>query len=393
MSLRESARIASKSLLAHKTRSLLSMMGIVVGVATVVLVTALVNGMRAATLEKLTLSGTNVFFVYPEYDRATGQVGNITEETVARLGALIFVEGALPRVSERRQARSAAGSVEATAAAIHPRHLRVYKIAVIEGRAFNEQEFANRAAVCLITTKLARDLFGATSPLGRTLRFAAHSYEVIGTVPKSSEESHWAGSADLYVPLTTYLRQEPKTVLTAVDVWVKQDYAGDAEEEILAAAAGAPVKKSLFQVHDPKAAREEYRKTSRDFLIVGAALAGISLLVGGVGIMNMMLISVSERTREVGLRKALGATPRDILGQFLVESALLSGLGGLLGMAFGVVAAWVAPSLTGGDIEASVHPASTGLAFACAVAVGLVFGLFPAQKASGLSPVEALRQD
>ncbi|MBI3288879.1 MAG: ABC transporter permease [Elusimicrobia bacterium] len=394
MTLHESFRIARKNILANKTRSILSMLGMVIGISTVILVVSISNGMRLAVLESISSFGTNVLYLFPSFDTTTNRIGEIDLETIKRLSELPFVEGAFPQVSIGKEARAQAGQSDANAMGVYPRYFEVYRIPLAEGRVFDDREIQERALVCLLSGEMAQKLFGASAPLGKTVRFGNGRYEVIGIVSTSKRPSSLGRpSEDIYIPLPTLLRQEEKLVIANAEIWVKKDYTGDANEQVLEAASGDPSTKALFQIQDPKALQEEVRQTSRKFMLTGLALAGISLIVGGIGIMNVMLISVSERTREIGLRKAIGAAPRDILLQFLVEVSTLSGLGGGFGILLGATSAWALPKLTAGSMPTAIMPEAAAAAFVFSIVIGIVFGLFPAFKASRLSPVEALRSE
>jgi putative ABC transport system permease protein len=262
-----------------------------------------------------------------------------------------------------------------------------------EGRPLNDEDMQERALTCLLSVDSARRLFGASDPVGQTLRFGDATYQVVGVVGNPRHPTGVGRAADdLYFPLPTLLRQE-NVPLNIVEVWVRKDYTGDPKEAVLAAIAGDPREKPYFTIQDPQALVDEVESTSRKFRYTMLALSAVALFVGGIGIMNVMLISVSERTREIGLRKALGASAKDILLQFVVEVSVLSAVGGLGGVILGVGAAKLASRLTNGEMPTAVMPSAVAAALLFSVLVGLVFGLYPAVKASRFSPMEALRND
>ena len=392
MNLGESVRIARKNLAANRMRSALSMLGIVIGIASATVVTAVSNGIRLAVLESMSDVGTNVLHIYPVTDE-NGRAGTTDLDAIRRIEKLPFVEAAFPQVVYAAEARGAIAGAQMNGRGISARYLDVYKIPVLAGRPLNDADIQNRALTCLINADSARRLFGAADPVGRTLRFGKATYEVVGL---AGNPHHATGAErapdDLYLPLPTLLRQET-IPLGVVEVWVRKDYDGDPKPDILEAIAGDPRQQSLFSIQDPKALVEEVEKTSRKFRYTMLALSAVALIVGGIGIMNVMLISVSERTREIGLRKALGASAKDIMLQFVVEVSVLSALGGLGGVVLGVGAAKLAPQLTNGEMPTAVMPSAVLTALLFSVLVGLVFGLYPAHKASRLSPMEALRSD
>ena len=392
MNLGESVRIARKNLAANRMRSALSMLGIVIGIASATVVTAVSNGIRLAVLESMSDVGTNVLHIYPVTDE-NGRAGTTDLDAIRRIEKLPFVEAAFPQVVYAAEARGAIAGAQMNGRGISARYLDVYKIPVLAGRPLNDADIQNRALTCLINADSARRLFGAADPVGRTLRFGKATYEVVGL---AGNPHHATGAErapdDLYLPLPTLLRQET-IPLGVVEVWVRKDYDGDPKPDILEAIAGDPRQQSLFSIQDPKALVEEVEKTSRKFRYTMLALSAVALIVGGIGIMNVMLISVSERTREIGLRKALGASAKDIMLQFVVEVSVLSALGGLGGVVLGVGAAKLAPQLTNGEMPTAVMPSAVLTALLFSVLVGLVFGLYPALKASRLSPMEALRSE
>ncbi|MFI5363091.1 MAG: ABC transporter permease [Elusimicrobiota bacterium] len=392
MNLGESVRIARKNLSANRMRSALSMLGIVIGIASATVVTAVSNGIRLAVLESMSDVGTNVLQIYPVTDE-NGRTGTTDLDGIRRIEKLPFVEAAFPQVVYAGSARGAIASAQMNGRGVLARYLDVYKIPVVAGRALNEGDMQGRALTCVLNAASARRLFGAANPVGQTIRFGNATYEVVGLVGNSRHPSGAGRAADdLYIPLSTILRQE-NVALSVVEVWVRKEFTGDPKADILAAIAGDPREESLYSIQDPKALVEEVESTSRKFRYTMLALSAVALIVGGIGIMNVMLISVSERTREIGLRKALGASAKDILLQFVVEVSVLSAVGGLGGVLLGVGAAKLAPQLTNGEMPTAVMPSAVATALLFSVLVGLVFGLYPALKASRFSPMEALRND
>ncbi|MBI4387344.1 MAG: ABC transporter permease [Elusimicrobia bacterium] len=396
MNLSESARIARKSLSVNRMRSFLSMLGLVIGIAAVTVVTAIGSGIRRSVMEIFASMGTDVLQVMPNFEAGFARPAMLSLEGVERVAHLPFVEGAFPDTLYNAEARGEFTVSGITGIGIYPRYLEIYGIPIAAGRNIEDRDVRERRRVCLLGSEASRKLFGAADPLGRSLRFGRGVYEVVGVFGVSARLA-MAGRppAEVYLPTTALLREETELFETigSAEVWVRKGYAGDPKDDILTALAGDPNKKKLFMIQDPKVLAAESQKNFRKLQVAMLALAGVALLVGGIGIMNMALISVAERTREIGLRKALGATPRDILLQFLVEVVALCAAGGVLGVLLGTGAALAIPHVTPEKLPVAIEPAAVLAALLFSVLVGCAFGLYPALKASRLSPLEALRYE
>jgi len=296
-------------------------------------------------------------------------------------------------MSVRWEAETANTSVVGMA----PEGFRIRNIAIGSGRLFDPEESRAKRRVAILGPTVARNLFGGTDPTGLQVRLGRVPFEVIGVTEPKGMDANGMDQDDLViVPLETAMRRLAN--VTYVQMIYAQAGGADAldraEAEIRALLRRQhrlSAKPDDFTIQNQATLLETERETSRSMTLLIGSVAGISLLVGGVGILAVMLISVRERTREIGLRRALGARRRDIRTQFLLESGLLAGAGGLLGVAGGVGAALLVSSL--GYWETLISWPAAAIGFAFSVSIGLVFGIYPAARAATLEPIQALRAE
>jgi putative ABC transport system permease protein len=396
------------SLRVHPLRSVLTMLGIVVGVAAVVAVMAVGEGARLRVIEQIQSLGGNLLLVTPGSARdqgvhlGSGSAATLTVDDARAIareipGALV----AAPSVFERAQVVRGNANWSTTLQGITNDYLRAREWPLAEGRPFSSTEQAGGARVAYLGRTVAEQLFPGDDPIGRRVRVGGAPYAVVGLLEPKGQSSSGADQDDkVMVPLATALRSNigPKRArLGAVQyVMVKfaepgrLDTAPDEIRRLLRQRHGLyrelPDDFRIRNLADVQASREAASGVLTFWL---SAVASVSLVVGGISIMNIMLVSVTERTREIGLRLAVGARPADIGRQFLAEAAALSVLGALLGLAAGVGAAWTIGAVQG--LPILVRPASLVIAAGFALATGVFFGLYPALKAARLAPAEALR--
>jgi len=409
--LSESLRSSLQSLSANVMRTLLTMLGIIIGVGAVVALLAIGNGVVATAREKLEANGTNLITVQGANQVSAGVAtgGQQSSLTVEDAQALA-VPGAVPDAAAispevQRGGRITVGAVNAFGGilGVWPSYQDVHSYNVVAGDWIADQDVTSATTVVDLGANIATALFPDKDPIGQTVRMNGESFRVIGVMEVKGGNGFGSRDNQVYVPITTALsrltggRQQAvgagKNVNTISIKSTSPETVDKAISEVNDALAsqhrtknGQPDWQVTNQADQIKAA-EETQKTYQIFLLV---IASISLLVGGIGIMNIMLVSVTERTREIGIRKAIGAKGKDILTQFVTEAVLISLIGALTGVVFGLAAAFIVGKTWQRTI---VSPQSVVIAVVFATATGLFFGVYPARRASRLKPIDALRYE
>jgi len=401
-------RIALRALAVNKLRSALTMLGIVIGVGAVIVMIAVGGGAHARVEEQIRALGSNLLLVTPGSTTSGGaRMGfgsgsTLTEDDVAAINREIPEALAAPALRGSAQVIWGNSNWSTQVFGVTPEYLEVRQWPLASGRTFEAGEMAGAAKVALIGATVAKQLFGSADPLDQSIRVKRVPFTVIGVLDVKGQSLMGTDQDDLIlVPIKTARSRVLGTASAARNrtigtIWVKAVDGVDTrvvEDQVRALLrqrhriqAGADDDFSLRNLQEVMAAQEA---SSRVLALLLAAVASVSLLVGGIGIMNIMLVSVTERTREIGLRMAVGARTRDILGQFLVEAVTLSLIGGLAGVALGIGTSVLIAELAGWRIVLSAH--AVGLAVAFAFVIGVFFGFYPARKAARLNPVEALR--
>ena len=391
MSIKQSFILAVKSLLSSKMRSLLTMLGIIIGVASVIVLVSLVNGLKSEMVDMFQSMGTNLISV-----NITGRGGNravsvsdimdFAEEN-ADLISLIS-----PSVTTSVTLKNDTESLTTTCTGTNEMYPDIKKITVDQGRYIEYVEVEKRQKVCVVGTYTASELFGTKAAVGKTLKINGETYSVIGVLEETADSEEGSSDDAIYIPYTlatsiSWMRGVNSYVLSARSEDTV-DGAMDKLESYFLSIFGSS---DYFNIMSQQEMMDQMDEMTGMMTSVLVGIAGISLLVGGIGIMNIMLVSVTERTREIGIRKSLGAAPWDIMSQFVVEAATTSACGGVIGIVFGIAAAYAAGKI----MDMSVKPSfgAVAVAFGVSVGIGIIFGYFPAKKASRLSPIEALRYD
>ncbi|HET6174210.1 MAG TPA: ABC transporter permease [Gaiellales bacterium] len=399
---REYWRIALSALRANWFRALLTALGVVIGVASLITVTAVSAGASAQVAASIQRLGANVVEVDGEFisvgSRQSATDRTITPGDVAAISKLPMISLVAPHQDIESQVVSAGRFRTNTwLVGMTPSYSAVYNQRVARGRGITNADVNFGREVMFLGLDAAAHLFPGQDPIGKTVRVGSHEFEVIGLQARRGQLADENLDNRIFVPLpvvTRVLIGGVNTVHLSVRVTSASEVQGsqDAMEELLLARhALPPGYPADFSLQDQASILKEGQSASTTFKALTFALGGISLLVGGIGIMNMMLVSVHERTREIGIRKSVGADPLRVQLQFLIEALVLSTLGGIAGVIGGIGATRLIGSFVGW--QTLVSPRSVVLAFVVAVAVGLFFGYYPARRAARLDPIAALRYE
>jgi putative ABC transport system permease protein len=405
-----SARIALRALRVNKLRSALTMLGIVIGVGAVITMVAVGSGAQARVAEQIQSLGSNLIIVLSGSTTSGGvRLGHgsqltITEEDAWAIQREIpLVQAAAPSMRGTGQAVYGNLNWSTIIQGVTPEYFEVREWSVIAGKPLGQEDVDGATKVALVGQTVVKNLFGDTDPLGQVIRIRKVPFTVIGVLDRKGQNT-WGQDQDdtILIPLSTAKRkvlgvsQANARSVGAISVKIRDaSTMKEAEQQIRDLLRQRhrlqPWQDDDFWLRNLAEVLQSQEAASSVMTMLLGAIASVSLVVGGIGIMNIMLVSVTERTREIGLRMAVGARSRDILAQFLVEAVTLSLVGGLLGVGLGLLGsyamAWLAEWRTVLKLEAVL------LAFGFAAAVGIFFGFYPARKAAGLDPIEALRYE
>jgi macrolide transport system ATP-binding/permease protein len=390
----EAGKAAAAALRANVFRTALTLLGIVIGVASVIAMLAVGNGAKQQVLDRISGMGTNLLLVRPgaPNQRGTGGIATLVPEDAAAIAALPNVLAAVPEQGGSATARFGGTDYQTQVNATGAEFTQARAWPVARGLFFSQDDVRSYAAVAVLGQTVAGILFQDESPLGKHIVLNNVLFQVIGVMQERGA-SPWGTDQDdvVFVPVSTgsmrlFGQRHVRSITVAVDDVARIDDTQDAVATLLEARH----RTVDFQIRNMASLLETAVETQNTLTVLLGSIAAISLLVGGIGVMNIMLVSVTERTREIGIRMATGARMRDILQQFLGEALTVSALGGLIGVAGGLGAALAIGAL-GTPVQLSVGPVA--LAFGCAFATGLVFGFMPARKAARLDPVVALASE
>ncbi|AKJ65142.1 ABC transporter permease [Kiritimatiella glycovorans] len=396
-------RQAVRALMANKTRTALSMLGVLIGVAALIAVMALGTGAREAVEERISRLGANLLVLRPGARQrgavrmAAGATSRLTlEDAEALPRRLPSVDAAAPVVNGMAQLTWEGHNWRTSITGTTPAYLRIHDYELLYGRNFTAAEVENRARVALVGTTLVRELFDGSNPIGRTLRMNRVRFEVIGILPEMGASFGRDPNDMVIIPVTTAMKRLfGKTYINTVEIRVvdrdHMEYTEKAVIRLMKERHRIDPEREAFSVFNMGDLREAITATSKTMALLLAGIGGVSLFVGGIGIMNIMLVSVTERTREIGIRKAVGAKRSDVLAQFLIEAAVIGIFGGFLGILTGWGASLAMTRYAGWNTI--ITPLTVGLAFTFSAVVGVIFGLWPARKASRLNPIDALRYE
>jgi putative ABC transport system permease protein len=401
----EIIRVAIDSLLRHKTRALLTMLGIIIGVGAVVAMVAVGQGAQSAVEAQIASLGTNVMILFPGSMATRGVSMGAGAAVSLKYSDVEAIRQQCPDVAmatpnNRTNRQVVAGNLNwfTTIQGAGPDYFVIRDWSLQEGDFFTEQDERAATKVCVLGQTVVQNLFPGQDPVGQTIRIANLPFKVVGTLVAKGQTAFGQDQDDLIIaPFTTVQRklQGVDWISTILLSAVTKDKIPLAQQEVTDLLRIrhrlSDWQENDFTIRTQTEIATAATSTSGIMTKLLASIAGVSLLVGGIGIMNIMLVSVTERTREIGVRRSIGARRSDILQQFLVEAVTLSMLGGIIGVLLGLTSSRVISKLAGWPVL--VSPESVALAFVFSAAVGMFFGFYPARKAAGVSPIEALRYE
>ena len=405
-------RVALGALRVNKMRSALTMLGIIIGVAAVIIMIAVGNGAQARVEDQMRSLGSNLIIVFSASSTFTGArsgaggLQTISEDDAYAISRELpdEIQTAAPGLRGSGQVVAGNTNWSTTFYGVTPEYFEAREWAIAEGRLFEQAEVNGAAKVVLIGQTVATSLFGDESPIDQVIRIRKVPLTVIGVLERKGQNMMGSDQDDIVLmPISTARKRilgatalAKSRAVGSISVKVRQGadikVAEEKMRELLRQRHRLqPGQDDDFNVRNLSELLQAQEASSRVLAMLLAAVASVSLLVGGIGIMNIMLVSVTERTREIGLRMAVGARGHDILTQFLVEAVTLALIGGLVGVLLGIGGAYAIGHFAQWRVELS--PASIALAVGFAAAVGIFFGFYPARKAAALSPIEALRYE
>ncbi|MFC0271066.1 ABC transporter permease [Metabacillus herbersteinensis] len=390
MNIGQATKIALKNITSNKLRSLLTMLGIIIGVSAVIALVSLGQGASQSVSKEVSGLGTTMVSVSLPGNTASEEI--IDYDDLIAFEDLEEVEAVSPTVigsGSLNYGTVSSDSVSITG--VTAPYENVKDTTVEAGRFILEIDEANRNKVILLGSNLATELFGFTSPVGNEVKMDGTSFKVVGVLAEQGEELQGSVDDMALIPLSTAQRFFEQTIISSADIKMTSEDTVELgmakiERELYNAFSG---EESNYFVRNQSSIAEALSSVTSTMTLLLAGIASISLLVGGIGIMNIMLVSVTERTREIGIRKAIGAKKKDILTQFLIEAAVLSGLGGIVGVLIGVGSAEALSIVL--DMAIVISWWVVAIAVSFSILIGVVFGIFPANKAANLRPLDALR--
>lgn len=398
-------KIALKALNNNKLRCFLTMLGIIIGVASVITMLAIGQGSKNSIKEQISEMGSNMIMIHPGHMQRGGvrqSADDMQSLEVADYEALATLPGVAaisPSVNSGGQLVNGNNNYPSTIYGITPDYLDIRKLKVKDGAMFSDHDIKSAAKVCVLGKTVVDNLFpGGEDPVGRVIRFGKIPLTVIGVLESKGTNSMGMDQDDVVLaPYTTVMKRIlaidyiQGIFASAVDEGRTDETIGQITSMLRERHKIKPDAEDDFDIRSQQELSEMMNSTSDMMTILLACIAGISLLVGGIGIMNIMYVSVTERTREIGLRMSIGARGIDILSQFLIEAVIISVSGGVIGIILGCVASWLVNLIAHWPVYIQAY--SVVLSFAVCTVTGVFFGWYPAKKAANLDPIEAIRYE
>ena len=396
MSLRQSFLMAIKNIMSSKVRSLLTMLGIIIGVAAVIVIVGLGNGMETYMTDSFKSMGTNLLTVSI---RGRGSSRSVSDEDMYQLvlDNPQYFDGVSPTVSYSGTVKIGTESLSSSVSGVSEDYIYMKDYKIAQGRDLSYMDMENRSKVCIVGNYIANEYF-IGSPVGKEIKIGGNTFSIVGVMEEEADSTEGSTDDCVYIPYTTAARLSYTGSISSYTFAVKSEDTVTESKNI--------IEDELYDIFGSDSAYSvislseilDVMSQMIDILVaVLAGIAAISLVVGGIGIMNIMLVSVTERTREIGIRKALGAKQKHIMRQFVIEAATTSALGGVLGIAVGYGLSSVATSVivSALEVDMKVSPSIGSVILACgiSVAIGIIFGYLPAKKAAKLNPIDALRYE
>ena len=395
-------RMALRSLISHKLRTFLTALGIIIGVASVISMISIGEGARQQTLSTISKFGTNIITIKPGQKKtrhvSTGKVDTLVLDDAQFIEKHVsLITGVAAQVYRSAQLKFGNKNTNTTVRGTGKSYVHLANFEMQTGRYFNQQEINAAKRVCVLGATVVKNLFEESNPLGKTIKVDGKNFIVIGITEPKGALSWFDPDDQIFIPVTTAQKRVfGMNHIQSIDVQaakiedlelIKEDIA-----QLLRLRHNTPEgKEDDFYVQNSSQWLNSWGDAAKTFTYLLGGIAAISLMVGGIGIMNIMLVSVTERTREIGIRKAIGAKKREILEQFLIESVVISFLGGGIGVLMGIAISKMVSNI--GGWETIVSTQSILLAFGFSVGIGIFFGFYPANKAANMNPIEALRYE
>lgn len=388
MNLLQALKMGFSGIAGNKLRSILTMLGIIIGVAAVIVLVSLATGTTQSITDRISSMGSNLLTVNI---RGRGNEGSLTQAEMNKWREEEGIQYLAPVINSSQEVKAGTESTSANLIGTTDDYLQMNSLKLGTGRSLADMDMEGRTQVALIGSEIAETLYEGQDPLGQNIKISGNNFKVVGVMESAGSSMMGSNDTRVFIPYTTAQRLLQESRISQVNIGVST---AEQVEEVKAFLEGELLDKygseDYYNIFDQTELLSTLQETTAMMAVLVGGIAGISLVVGGIGIMNIMLVSVTERTREIGIRKAIGAKKRHILSQFLVESIVLSCVGGLIGVALGIGLTKAAGALVE-SLNGNVSFTVVAIAFGFSAAIGIIFGVYPANKAANLNPIEALR--